>query len=157
MRSTPSVNNVTCEVSSLHSSAKRCQALSKCLWCAAATTTGLLLSLSETGLARADGNVSKGEQIFQRCASCHVVTGSDASRKGPSLQNIVGRPVASVSGYAYSPNMVALGARGARWDAETLEQFLKYPSEFVKGTKMTAPPVRRETERADLIAYLATL
>jgi cytochrome c len=151
MRYSPSVYNSPREINS-------CAAvLRKSLWRAAVTAAGLLLPLSGSGLAQADGNAANGKQIFQRCASCHVVTGSDASRKGPSLQKIVGRPVASVAGYAYSPNMVALGASGAKWDAKTLDQFLTDPSEFVKGTKMTAPPVRRETERADLIAYLATL
>lgn len=156
MRSSPSRN---CAIRAINSSeaAAECRSLPSSLWHAAVTATGLLLSFSETGDAWADGNVGNGEQIFQRCASCHVVTGSDASRKGPSLQKIVGRPVASVAGYVYSPNMAALGARGAKWDPETLDQFLSYPSEFVKGTKMTAPPVRRESERADLIAYLATL
>lgn len=127
------------------------------LWTLGRAAIALALLLSTTAGARADGNVVEGEKVFQRCASCHVVTGRDPARKGPSLQGIVGRPVASIAGFDYSPNMAALGATGAKWDEATLDQFLKYPSEFVKGTKMTAPPVRREAERADLIAFLGTI
>jgi cytochrome c len=105
----------------------------------------------------AGGDVVEGEKVFQRCFSCHAVAEEDPSKKGPLLKGIVGRPVASMAGYPYSAQMAALGATGAKWDEATLDQFLKYPSEFVKGTKMTAPPVRRETERADLIAFLGTI
>ena len=105
----------------------------------------------------AGGNPVEGEKVFQRCLSCHPVAEADPNKKGPSLKGIVGRPVASFPGYSYSVPMAALGATGARWDEATLDEFLKYPSEFVKGTKMTAPPVRREAERTDLIAFLGTI
>jgi cytochrome c2 len=109
------------------------------------------------GSARGNDNVAEGEKIFQRCASCHVISGVDPARKGPTLQGIVGRRIASIEGFSYSPNMLALGTAGTKWDPQTLDKFLQYPSEFVKATKMTAPPVRRESERSDLIAYLTTL
>ena len=53
--------------------------------------------------------------------------------------------------------MAALGASGAKWDDKTLDEFLAQPTDFVRGNKMTAPPIRRETERADLIAYMGML
>ena len=105
--------------------------------------------------AVADGNVAAGEIIFQRCIACHgKMEPATSKRLGPTLHGIVGRSVASVEGYAYSDAMKAFGATGAQWDEATLDQFLKEPILFVKGTKMMAPPVRRDTERADLIAYL---
>jgi cytochrome c len=109
------------------------------------------------GTAFADGDVTAGEKQFQRCNVCHLAT--DAShRNGPALHGVVGRPVASVEGFAYSDAMKAFGATGAVWDDATLDQFLKNPTEFVKGTKMSGvPPLRRDTERADLIAFLKTL
>ena len=105
--------------------------------------------------AMADGNVAAGEIVFQRCIVCHVKLDPEhPERMGPSLHGIVGRPVASVEGYAYSDAMKAFGATGAKWDEATLDQFLKIPIDFVKGAKMTVPGARRDTERADLIAYL---
>ena len=105
--------------------------------------------------AIADGNVAAGEIVFQRCIVCHgKMEPAQPPRMGPPLHAIVGRPVASVEGYVYSDAMKAFGATGARWDEATLDQFVKEPILFVKGTKMMAPPVRRDTERADLIAYL---
>jgi cytochrome c len=105
----------------------------------------------------AGGNLVEGEKVFQRCFSCHSIAEADPNKKGPPLRGIMGRPVASVAGYSYSAPMVTLGSTGAVWNEVTLDQFLKYPSEFVKGTSMTAPPVRRESERVDLIAFLSTL
>jgi cytochrome c2 len=120
------------------------------------TCVAIYVSVQSTP-TMAGGNVAEGEKVFQRCFSCHSVAEEDPRKKGPSLKGIVGRPVASTVGFSYSAQMAALGAMGAKWDEATLDRFLKYPSEFVKGTKMTAPPVRRETERADLIAFLGTI
>lgn len=103
------------------------------------------------------GNVVEGERVFQRCFSCHSSAEEDPNKKGPSLKGIVGRRIAATRGFAYSAPMAALDASGAKWDEATLDEFLKYPTEFIKGTKMTAPPVRRETERADLITFLSTI
>ncbi len=114
---------------------------------------GVTMSMASAALA--DGNIVAGEIIFQRCIVCHEKADpAHPERLGPSLHGIVGRPVASVEGYAYSNAMKSLGATGAKWDEETLSQFLKSPQDFVKGTKMTVPGARRDTERADLIAYL---
>ena len=108
--------------------------------------------------ALAGGNVAAGEIIYQRCIVCHdKADPAHPERLGPTLHGIVGRPVASVEGYTYSDGMKSLGASGANWDETTLDQFLKSPMDFVKGTKMTVPGARRDTERADLIAYLKSL
>ena len=108
--------------------------------------------------AIADGNAAAGEIVFQRCIVCHgKINPAQPSRMGPPLNGIIGRRVASLEGYAYSDAMKAFGTTGAVWDEATLHEFLKEPILFVKGTKMMAPPVRRYTERADLIAYLASV
>ncbi len=107
--------------------------------------------------AFAEGNVAAGEKQFQRCTVCHSNADSN-HRNGPTLHEVVGRPVATVEGFAYSDAMKAFGLTGAVWDEATLDKFLKNPTEFVKGTRMSGvPPLRRDTERADLIAFLKTL
>ena len=104
--------------------------------------------------AFADGDAAAGQNVFMRCASCHNVANETYRKMGPTLHGIVGRPVASVKTYGYSDAMKTFGATGAVWDESTLDKFLKEPTIFVKGTKMMAPPVRKDTERADLIAFL---
>lgn len=99
--------------------------------------------------------MAAGEKVYQRCMVCHgTMDQAQPKRMGPPLYQIVGRAVASVDDYAYSDSMKAFGATGAQWDEATLDQFLKEPVLFIKGTKMVAPPVRRDSERADLIAFL---
>jgi cytochrome c len=106
-----------------------------------------------TEMAFAGGDVAQGEKVFQRCLPCHSISGN-LNKVGPYLEGIVGRPVASAKGFSYSNAMKAFAAAGAVWDEATLNTYLSGPSDLVKGTKMLAPPVRRDTERAALIAYL---
>jgi cytochrome c len=101
----------------------------------------------------ADSNVELGEKVFQRCISCHIVI-DHTNKKGPTLRGIVGRPAASVSGFEYSDGLKAFGASGAIWDEATLDKFLQDTIGFVRGMRMAITPVRRETERAALIAFL---
>ena len=106
-----------------------------------------------TEIALADGDAMKGEKVFQRCASCHSVT-EKTNKHGPYLAGVIGRPVATAEGFTYSKAMWDFGKTGAVWDEATLDTFFKGPSDLVKGTNMVAPPIRRDTERADLIAFL---
>jgi cytochrome c len=43
------------------------------------------------------------------------------------------------------------------WDAETLDGFLTKPKKYLKGTKMSFAGLKKEKDRANVIAYLATL
>nr|WP_242509487.1 cytochrome c family protein [Rhodovulum imhoffii] len=97
-----------------------------------------------------------GERIFRKCQACHMV-GADAVHKtGPVLNGVVGRPVAVVQDFGYSDTLRALGAEGKVWTPEELMEFLAKPKDYAKGTKMTFAGLRKEEERAHVIAYLAT-
>lgn len=114
--------------------------------------TALLLA---TGPAHADGDVPKGEQVFKKCMACHTVS-EKTNKVGPHLVGIVGRPVASVEGYAYSEAMKAHGAGGAVWDEAALQAYLENPKAIVAKSKMAFAGLKKEDERADLIAFLKT-
>ena len=104
----------------------------------------------------ADGDAARGERAFQRCYSCHSVDPSETAKlQGPSLYRIVGRPAASIAGFDYSDAMREKSAAGLVWDPATLERYIADPEALVPGTRMSAPPLRDEQERADLVAYLA--
>lgn len=106
--------------------------------------------------ARADGNVAAGEAVFQRCVFCHV-QGDKVNPIGPDLHGVFGSTVGSVDNYDYSYAMETFAITEAHWDEATLNDFLKEPVLYLKGTTMCGPPIRPDKERADLIAYLKTL
>ena len=88
--------------------------------------------------------------MFKKCKVCHSF---DPGKKkiGPHLKGVVGRKAGSVEGYKYSP---AFREIDLIWDEANLDKFLTKPKEFVKKTKMAFRGLRKETQRADLIAYL---
>jgi cytochrome c len=105
--------------------------------------------------AQAEGDAAKGEQVFKKCMACH--TANDKTNKvGPHLVGIVGRPVASVEGYKYSESMTAHAATVAVWDEAALNAYLENPKAIVPKSKMAFAGVKKEDERADLIAFLKT-
>ena len=109
---------------------------------------GVLLLVSSLSLARADGDPSKGEQIYKRCQGCHSI---DRNRIGPMHKGLFGRTAGTVPGFTYSD---AMKNSGIVWSEQTLDQFLQGPRKMVPGTKMTYAGVPDPQERADLIAYL---
>lgn len=108
--------------------------------------------------AASAGDPSHGRTLFQQnCALCHA-TGTGAAGEaggglGPSLAGVVGRPAASVPNFGYTK---ALSESGLTWDAATLNRYLENPPAAVPGTSMPMP-VPSAQDRADLIAFMATL
>ncbi len=105
---------------------------------------------------RADGDIAAGEVVFQRCVFCHV-QGDKVNPIGPDLHGVFGRTAGAVADYDYSYAMETFNITGAHWDEVTLNDFLKEPVLYLKGTTMCGPAVRPDEERADLIAFLKTL
>jgi len=103
----------------------------------------------------ASANVEAGKAIFQKqCFTCHTIDKAGANKVGPNQWDIVGRKKASHEGFSYSS---ALQAKGGEWTYAHLDEWLTKPQDFLPGTKMTFPGLKDPKERADLIAYLATL
>ncbi len=97
------------------------------------------------------GDVLRGQALYQaRCTACHAV---DSHKIGPAHRGVMGRRVGSLKGYPYSEEM----ARSRlRWTPQTLNAWLQDPEELVAGQRMGFQ-VEDVQERADLIAWLATL
>lgn len=115
------------------------------------------LAASAAGMAGAQeaGDAAAGEKVFRKCAACHK-TEPGVEALGPTLFGVVGRDVASLPDFDYSPEMVAWGA-GKTWDEALLGTWLEKPREVVEGTRMTFAGLRDAQDRANLIAYLSTL
>ena len=107
--------------------------------------------------ALADGDAEKGAKVYKKCMACHEVKPGKSRKQGPSLFGIMGRDVASYEGYNYSPVMAAFG-EGKTWDAETMDAFLADPKGVAgRRIKMAFPGLKKESDRADIMAYLETL
>jgi cytochrome c len=109
--------------------------------------------VATAGVALADGDAAKGALVFKKnCMACHNATDSK-NKVGPSLQGVVGRPVASVADFKYSDGMKTFGA-GKTWTEEELTAYLPNPKELVPGTKMAFVGLKTPQDIADLVAYL---
>jgi len=105
----------------------------------------------DLGAALMAASASNGARQARKCAACHTFDEGGATLQGPNLWNIVGRTTANVAGFGYSGSMRELG--GA-WDYDSLWGFLENPRAYLPGTAMSFAGLRKEDQRADLIAYL---
>ena len=123
---------------------------------ATASLAGVLPAFAQSTAAREwvnppPGDAQKGAALYQQhCTACHAI---DSNKIGPAHRGVVGRRVGSLPGYKYSSE---LAASRLRWTPQTLNVWLGDPEELVPGQRMGFE-VENAQERADLIAYLATL
>jgi len=99
----------------------------------------------------ASADPAKGEQIFKKCVACHNADPGGANALGPALYGVMGNPVASHPGFAFSD---ALKSKGGTWDWETMNAWLKSPKSFAPGTKMTFAGLGSPEDRANVMAFL---
>jgi cytochrome c len=99
-------------------------------------------------------NPLRGKILFLRCASCHDVTANAAAKIGPNLRGVVGRRVASLEAYKYSP---ALKSQDFVWDPAHLDAWLTNPNAVAPGTAMAFAGLPEAADRQAIIRYLETL
>jgi cytochrome c len=103
-----------------------------------------------TLLAAAD--VSKGAEVFKKCASCHSIAQGGANGIGPNLWATLGEEIGKgKGGYAFSE---ALSGKGGKWDFDSMNAWLKSPKAFAAGTKMSFAGLSKGEDRANVIAYI---
>lgn len=103
-----------------------------------------------TGLLAA-ADPAAGETVFKKCTVCHSIEAGGANKVGPNLHNIVGADFAAKDGFRYSS---AMADAGGSWTYDALNAFLAQPKDFMPGTKMAFPGLKKVGDRADVIAYL---
>jgi cytochrome c len=118
----------------------------------AGLAAGALITFGSSVLA---ADASHGQQLFRaQCGVCHQAGEGDGDGgSGPSLRGVVGRKVGGDPNFGYTQ---VLNDSKDSWTAEGLDTFLSDPNKAKPGTSMPIS-VKNDADRADLVAYLASL
>jgi cytochrome c len=99
-------------------------------------------------------SVEKGAAAAKKCQACHTFAKGDKNGVGPNLYGIVGDHKGEGRNFNFS---AAMKAKGGTWTIDDLSQFIANPKGFVPGTAMGFAGIPKDSERADVIAYLNSL
>jgi cytochrome c len=109
-----------------------------------------MISVGAPPSAAAD-SAPAGQALYQaKCSGCHSV---DTDRIGPRHRDVVGRAVAAVPGYDYSP---ALRKLGGVWTPARLDQWLSGTQKMAPGSRMYLE-LEDSTQRRLIVAYLQSV
>lgn len=99
-------------------------------------------------------STDKGAAAAKVCQTCHTFEKAGPNRVGPNLYGIVGDKIGEGRGFNFS---AAMKAKGGTWSDDALNQFLTNPKAYISGTVMGFAGISKDSQRADVIAYLHSL
>ena len=101
------------------------------------------------------GDAAAGKTVFTKvCATCHTADQGGKNGQGPNLFGAAGGKRPHNANFAFSQPMQT---KGGEWSDEELNEFLFHPTVYLKGTKMAFPGLKKDKERADVIAFLKSM
>jgi cytochrome c len=98
-----------------------------------------------------------GKKVAKKCVACHSFDEGGKNKVGPPLWGILNRIAGAGEGFKYSAAMKTFGENGGTWDYAALDGFLADPKGEISGTKMSFAGLKKEKDRAAILAYLRTL
>ena len=119
-------------------------------WSVVVSGCAILLATISVAFVRG-ADVEKGKVAFEQCAACHSLDGSGKD-DGPTLKGVIGRKAGSLEDFRYS---AAMKRSDVTWDAATLHKYLTDHQAFIPGNRMAFAGMTDQSQRDDLIAYLA--
>jgi len=93
----------------------------------------------------------RGAVVFKKCRTCHTLADGDRNRVGPNLWAVFGREAGSRADFTYSKAMQDLDII---WDDAEMDAYLKKPSLYLPGGRMSFVGLNKPEDRAAVIAYL---
>ena len=99
-------------------------------------------------------DLARGERSFKaKCASCHTIEQGGSNGTGPNLYAAMGAAKQNRAGFSYSG---ALAGTEGDWSWENMDAWLENPSSYARGSSMAFAGLKRDDERAAVLAYLAS-
>ncbi len=117
------------------------------------TDEATILTISPADNVQLTG-AERGRLLFSSCAGCHAINDGNTHGIGPDLAGIVGKRIASASGYSYSGSLSNLSGD---WTEEMLDEYLASPQTYAPGNLMTESLAIADPEtRSAIIEFLKT-
>lgn len=108
-------------------------------------------ALEDLSALMATADVDRGKTLYFQCRACHSLLKDAAHKVGPNLHGMFGRKAGTAPGFAYSD---VLKNSDIVWDAETMNEWLARPSQFLPGNLMVFVGIKKPEDRASLIKFL---
>lgn len=94
----------------------------------------------------------RGAEVFRACVACHTLSPDEGNRAGPTLHGVLGRRIATLPGYNFSP---ALKELDIVWTKKTVAELFEIgPLKYTPGTKMPEQKITSAADRKALVDFL---